>query len=387
VLIWTENLLDELESMLSSAAEVRVFTGNTSGGPAVARLAARARAGAPVWVATGCGGGTTRREALEHLRDSGVQVRVVDDRTGERFHAKIYATRQPDGSCVALVGSANLSGSAFEENVEAMAVVPLSGSEWDDLLTRIHRASPVLEDWDELGRPPPPPPPRGRIALRDVLGRDWAGYVAAVRHMDAWWRPQGLRVFGEFGWLYTLDQLRTYAQGPLGGLSELGRKTLVGKVPSDDVAFFGDFNATPKRQAILHPDKAEHRALAADVDWARAHVGGAGATVPLDAVDEAVHRLIRHSGVWLGVASRLLLSVRPDVFVSVNSRSRDGLRAQTGIRLPEQARRSRRSPEYTALIERVQQSPWYDVPQPTDPVERRIWNARASLLDIFVLDL
>lgn len=70
---------------------------------------------------TGSGQGFTQAEALELLQlIEGTEIRVYDA-PGVTFHPKLYVFR--DGVQAAIVGSANLSGGAFSDNVEIAAEI------------------------------------------------------------------------------------------------------------------------------------------------------------------------------------------------------------------------------------------------------------------------
>ncbi len=390
-MLWSPDHLAPLLDALSHATTIRVAVGNTSGGPVLELLASRSAESIPVLVVTGCGGGTTRREAIERLRASGADVRVVDDRSGGLFHAKIFGVRFPNGEVQAFVGSANLSSAAFGENCEVLCPISLDNHQWESLGRRLDEAGPMLADLDDLPGPPPPPPGRrpsgGRIALSDVLQMTWPEYVQALKFMDTWWLSRGWRVFGEGpGWTHTVARLRSFTRGPLVSLRELERKILVGKVPGDNVAFFGDFNATPSRDAVLKAHLPQWVATAQAIDTARATIGRVGDPLSIGQAEAAMNDLLDNSGIWLGIASRLLLSIRPDVFISVNNGSRELLQGGTRLRFPRQAPRSRRCPAYRSLLESVQDAPWYNVPRPSDALGRTVWDARAALLDVFVYE-
>lgn len=389
-MLWSPTHRDAVIEALETALEIRVAVGNTSGGPVLECLSARARSGVPVLVVTGCGGGSTRREAVERLRASGAKALVVDDLSGGRFHAKVYAYRAPDGSVRAFVGSANLSAAAFGANDELLVAVPLQESQWYELGERLHEAGPLL-DLKDLPLPPDTTaPPRRRadpIAVEDVLQMDWPEYVQALRDMDAWWGQQGMRVFGESrGWAYTIERLRWFTAGPIQRLSPLERRILVGKAAVGDVAYFGDFMGTPAKAAVLSPEKPEWQHACKLIDTARDTMAHAGAPVAPDVAVATMETLFAVPGIWLGVASRLLLSVRPDVFVAVNRGSRARLESAFSLKLPTQKPPSRRCGDYTRLLERVHQAPWYTAPRPSDPLGQTVWDARAAFLDVFVYD-
>ncbi len=390
-MLWYPDHRDRLLGLLREADQVVIATAILGGGPVLDALIGIAGS-VPVLVATGCGGGLTRRESIESLRDAGAEVLVIDDRTGGLFHPKVYAMKTGLG-CVALVGSANLSAGGFGENREAMVETAIGATDLSGLEARLRAEGPLLENLDDLPTPPRStghfkPTRKDRVALSDVLGMSWDDYVVAVTEMDGWWKARDLDVFGHsVGWLPTVDALQAHTRKPLAALPVRSRRILVGKRAGEDVAYFGDFNPTPARDVILNPDKPGNTPAVKAIDTARASVGKVGDPLDIDTAIEQFHRLTAISGVWLGVAGRLLLSVRPDVFVSVNEGSRALLVSETGLTLPRQAgRRDRTCPGYRDLLARIQEAPWYTATRPSDPTGDAIWRARAALIDIFVYE-
>lgn len=394
MLIWTPDHAHRLTTLIGAATRIIIGTGNLGTGAVVQAIGARAKAGVPVSITTGCGGGTTRRHAVTWLRDDcGATVRVVDDRSGGLFHAKVYAFALPDGDR-ALVGSANLSGAGFGQNREVMVEVALAPGELEALAGRLSSAGPELTDLNLLPEMRAtavvlPETPARRVGLASVLTMDWPQYVLAIRQMDRWWARRGLNVLhGTPGWVDTLERVETRAAGPLRALSLEGRRTLVGFRGGDttgpNVAFFGDFGGTPAKSFVYSPDHPDHAAAVDRIDTVRASVGSIGDALLLGQARTAFESLVGIHGIASGVASRLLFSVRPDIFVPVNDGNRVLLRRATGLRLRQQARRPVQVAEYASLLERIQAAPWFSAPPPSDGDELIIWRARAALLDIFV---
>lgn len=78
-----------------------------------------------------------------------------------------------------------------------------------------------------------------------------------------------------------------------------------------------------------------------------------------------------------GLATRIAALRRPDVFVSVNSASKDELAKLLGT--PANALTG---PDYwKRVIQEVQRTRWYVAEEPKDPQQARVWRARAALLD------
>ncbi len=398
MLLWAPDHRHRILALISAATRIVIGTGNLGTGDVVKAIGARAKAGVPVAITTGCGGGTTHQYEVTRLREEcGAQVRVVDDRSGGLFHAKVYAFSLPEGDR-ALVGSANLSGAGFGQNREVMVEVELQSGELNEIASRLAGAGPELADLSQLPwlRPPGPGPksdPKERIGLGAVLEMNWSSFVDAVWTMHRWWRKRArprLNVMnGTPGWVDTLQRLEVLATTPIAEMSITDRRTLVGcRNVGDgrtDVAFLGGFDRTPARHYLLKAESPEHTAVAAQIDCVRATVGAVGSRLSPNKARTAFRALVDIHGVATAVASRLLLAVRPDIFVPVNDGNRAMLRQETGLSFPKTTKQTTKQvSDYVALLKRVQAAPWYDSPPPTDHAELVIWRARAALLDIFV---
>ena len=102
----------------------------------------------------------------------------------------------------------------------------------------------------------------------------------------------------------------------------------------------------------------------------------------LRAVREAIKRITALKGIGIATASRLLTLARPDRAISVNRGSADGLARLTGHSSSGITKPS----HYLELLQWLYSLPWYQHPCPNDPLERRIWQYRAALVDAFVYD-
>ena len=80
----------------------------------------------------------------------------------------------------------------------------------------------------------------------------------------------------------------------------------------------------------------------------------------------------------LATATRLLAMKRPDVFLCVDKQNLAKLAQDVGIVSPGKLDYER---YWEEVVERLMQSPWWQSPEPTDPLEREAWHARAAMLD------
>lgn len=94
---------------------------------------------------------------------------------------------------------------------------------------------------------------------------------------------------------------------------------------------------------------------------------------------EAIEKISNVEYFGIGIATRLLSLARPDRIVSLNGGSTKQLKEA----FPEAGALSTQN-RYGLLLEALYRKPWYDVDEPSDPFERRLWSMRAALLDCFV---
>lgn len=87
----------------------------------------------------------------------------------------------------------------------------------------------------------------------------------------------------------------------------------------------------------------------------------------------------QRKGAGVAVASRLLAMKRPDVFVCYDSKNRVRLKAMLGLASNLATQDFERY--WQEVVLRIQATEWWRTRQPSDPVERSIWENRAALLD------
>ena len=99
-----------------------------------------------------------------------------------------------------------------------------------------------------------------------------------------------------------------------------------------------------------------------------------------------VQKIMKNSEKFYGfgaaAATRLLTLARPDRLVSVNGQSAAGLGKLSGL----PTGRDPLAKHYEELLNWVYEQPWFNAPQPDDPLERTIWHSRTALLDAFVYE-
>ncbi|MDR0214551.1 MAG: phospholipase D family protein [Comamonas sp.] len=80
----------------------------------------------------------------------------------------------------------------------------------------------------------------------------------------------------------------------------------------------------------------------------------------------------------LGTATRLLSMKRPDTFLCVDSANLKKLAQDVGMKRPDKLDYER---YWTEVVERLQQAPWWQSPEPKQQSEVRAWRARTAMLD------
>lgn len=80
----------------------------------------------------------------------------------------------------------------------------------------------------------------------------------------------------------------------------------------------------------------------------------------------------------LGTATRLLSMKRPDTFLCVDGANLEKLAKDVGMKRADKLNYER---YWTEVVERLQASPWWKSPQPTDKKEAKVWRGRAAMLD------
>jgi len=79
-------------------------------------------------------------------------------------------------------------------------------------------------------------------------------------------------------------------------------------------------------------------------------------------------------GISVGVASRLFVAKRPDLFISVNNGSRPALTKIMGKSITT-------VPHYIQALRRIWSLPWFQSPRPADGKPQIIWDHRVAILD------
>ncbi|MBS1773978.1 MAG: phospholipase D family protein [Bacteroidetes bacterium] len=86
---------------------------------------------------------------------------------------------------------------------------------------------------------------------------------------------------------------------------------------------------------------------------------------------------------WVSSAARLLAMKRPDTFYNITSGNRIGFCEDfDNVRAHTHSLHN----YWSLVVEKVQLSKWYNVPQPSNRFEKKLWETRAAMLDVLYYD-
>jgi len=312
---------------------------------------------------------------------------------GFTFHPKLHIFHLTS-KIVTWIGSANLTESAFNGNVELVAEFEDQGEAiaWFDAAWQ---ASPVPDDdWlhsyqekASLSRPsaeavvPQMEPPTDPFA---APFENWPKYLRALRILDKQWLQRydsryGV-LSGENSYVTTIEAAKPLFDKDWSTLSESDAKILLGlKGPnSNDYGLLGAMSrALTAKNTLLTANPRNLPRRQRIVEALREVIRSRNDKAFLTTLRRGYEAIDQLPGFGEGVTSRLLALAKPDVLVSVNNQSIEGLSKLCGIPTSKL-----KTPEgYIKLIQWVMNSEWWKSPRPKDPGEARIWQVRAALLD------
>jgi hypothetical protein len=398
VLLTQETLLGRLEELVESAMAIDLATAWASPGQAMDIVIKRAGA-VPLRAIVGIAGWATHPSALRRFAEAG-EVRIPTK--APLFHAKVVLFHLPDNT-IAWIGSANLTRSGYQQNLEIMLEIGQSDEirEW---FNNVWASLPEESDdvIDKYGREWRPemafqepvatlvedgPCPRHLSPLPD--GADWEAFVQAIDAAKRFWKGQGVHwsVDGEgASWLTTINLGNSILKrSDLSNLTYLEYRILLGIELKDDHAGYGllgSMRGAGKAKGAFNPAN-ESAGVRNNVRRLLQPVIDSGFDGFPDAASEFIEMTSEFNGFSGGVATRLIALARPDLGVSVNKGSKRMLERYSGI--PASAlskpRRPRAAGSYAGLLEHLQAQPWYRSPEPRSSYEQMLSNCRGALLD------
>lgn len=313
------------------------------------------------------------------------------------FHPKIYLFRS-GSEWAAVVGSANFTDAAFTCNEEAAVLLTSAqgdcSAEFEKLLRLVdkywHQAEGISAEelerykvlhkrWREaagaLGATPGASQRRASKPLNNtLLPLSWEEFVSRVKNEGSHKWEGRLAVLQAARQAF--QQHSTFAAIPrdlrrgIAGFNE-------SKPP--DWLWFGSMKGAGRFKNLVR-EKPDALSQALDC------ISLTGA-VTYEAYEEYSRKFCeafpliagQRKGAGVAVASRLLAMKRPDVFVCYDSKNRARLKTMLGLA-------SNLAPQdfdryWQEVTLGIQATEWWRTPQPSDPVERSIWDNRAALLD------
>jgi len=331
----------------------------------------------------------THPDVLESFIESKT-VKFIFQKKGV-FHPKIFIFWD-DRHWEALIGSANLTNGALTINSEAMLLISEKDSNVAPMKNEILQ---LIESYWSA------PDAESMSASKALSYRNlWKNQQSALKRISGQYgqvregkAPFNTKVMG-MSWAQFFDLIR---QDPFHGFEErcsllalvqkgfqitphfhemgLGlRKTIAG-LPTEfheHWAWFGSMNGAGYfHQAVnnnnMHLSKALDQ-IPFEGSISREHY---------NAYLEEFLMAFPNGRDGIGTASRLLSMKRPDYFVCFDSKNKEELCKDLGIK------RSGMNYEryWEEIIERIMGSVWWDSPRPDDKIAGMVWDGRAAMLD------
>lgn len=314
------------------------------------------------------------------------------------FHPKLYLFQDRDSVCC-IMGSSNFTSGGFGDNTELnicaegtttdpffqqletfideqeKASEPISTAEiadYKDQYEKLKAARKRLAKFrasskaqtkthqtkqsEAAGDAPP-----------EQLNRMWAEFVKIILAPKRRARIDGGKP-GNLDYLQTAEHAQTlFSQyGKLANMPLRDRQFIGGT--SDEGGWFGSMKGNGKFGQRLNNNPAS-------LDAALDHIPAKG---PLKKADfDAFVGAYQWKRAGVATASRLMALKRPDLFLCVDSKNRSGIAEAFDV--SQSSLYDFRG--YWDLMQRIWRCAWWRAPQPTQGVERRIWNVRAAILD------
>jgi HKD family nuclease len=338
---------------------------------------------------------TTSPLFLESFRSV---VRIGNALRGGTFHPKLYLFEN-GGLCCCVMGSSNFTSGGFADNTELNICIegrasdpffqqvrtfieeqvnhsePISTPEIDDYREQFERLkasrarlarfrasktaqvrAKARKDRETAGEEPP-----------EQLNKTWPEFIQLILAR----KRRGHIVHGtadEPGYLQTAERCQAFfAQYRRLAKMPVVERQFVGGTTRDG-SWFGSMKGAGYFKQRLNEDPAS-------LDTALDHIPLRGIVNKRTFDAFAARYQWERAGV--GTASRLLAMKRPDLFICIDSENRPGIAKAFGV----PASSLLTFDGYWDLMQRIWRCPWWRARRPNRALERRVWNARAALLD------
>ncbi len=321
---------------------------------------------------------------LETLQAAPCELKVMLDSEGT-FHPKLAIGRRKDGSIRVLMGSSNLTVGGFEKNTELNVLL-----EADSRNAQIRKVLGFFDEcWAKGDRLDFDPGWLDRYKVAHARRPKPTGIVPMAP-----WRLEGIASLA-IDWHRYVDMI----------LSQVGRKisptfriAIRGAKPSYQFEFEGAARAFAGGQgfASLSPEELRFVMGMGDSSGLLGNMSAAGDAksivfdhphrispwldkIPVQGdvsvvLPDVLKGMTSLNGISIGVASRLLVAKRPDVFVSVNNGSRTQLIRAYGKNITT-------VDHYLEFLQSVWAMEWFRSARPDAADQQFMWDHRAALLD------
>lgn len=402
-----------MDFLLDHKSLCEAFRQAAAGAVSVRVLAAWATCGAGIDCLRECRAGykraiigttfaVTEPEALHRLMRHGFDLRVVDRLpNGGTFHPKAYLFEQPDGSFIAMLGSANLTDAAFARNAEVMVRATLQAPSASKLLVHFEDywdsgfAKPVSNEWfheyteryrtamlsrerdlAQAERERGHTRKSGRVTpqtsdVHDLMQSDWSEYVRRLSNRKD--MPDDYLDGRDDSYLQALSVATPLLRSGFATADQKSVARIMGRL---DCGWLGTVHLMRGRGAKIYND-ADLRGLVDDCIRPLWNVTSDSEC--LSGAREVFRRLRAIDGFGPGFITRILAIARPDRFYSCNDASCSGLASLFGV-----AKSNLGDWEgYEEGLNVVYSTRWYTSPEPANARMKRLWNARVALLDAY----
>lgn len=308
------------------------------------------------------------------------------------FHPKMYLFVKNDNDWDCLIGSANFTKSAMEKNSEIMIHInskDINSNETykqivDEINTYFNQATiftqgdyeAYLKVWTKKSKK--------LLDIQDnfnsnnnkpifkskIIMQDWSEYSKRVKNdknnsFDV--RLEQLNKATEYFKSSTFANMTASKRKQLAGISNKDNNN-----PNIDWMYFGHM-VSPRFKTRINEDYF-------DISESLECIPLVGKVTKKDYMCY-IQYFQEHSGYGYGIStiSRLLTMKRPDVFFCVTGENKNALYEDFGIEKDIKSHEYERY--WDEIIQRIHKSEWFNIKEPSDVVEKNLWNKRVAMLD------